>query len=158
MLKRWKNQWFFHHKVWFRGRYRPGHHPMTHHVDQHVSLDNTCTSFCVRNVLKKHCAPYNVPGGYAGGAGIDLLGQLCSAFQFNFSILWRRWLPVRDEPVAAFTTIIHHSLSRPACFCKSTNSLSSKPEKEQKLFLTFFLVKDMVLVLVIYRVQKQFHF
>ena len=26
---------------------------MTHHVDQRVSLDNTCMWFCVRNVLKK---------------------------------------------------------------------------------------------------------
>ena len=29
------------------------HHPMTHHVDQCVSLNNRCTWFCVRNVLKK---------------------------------------------------------------------------------------------------------
>ena len=133
MLKRWKNQWFFHHKVWFHGRYRPGHHPMIHHVDQHVSLDNTCTWFCVRNVLKKHCAPYNVPEGYATRAGIDLLGQLCFAL-ICFSV--QLFLPLTSLVASAgwacgfyHNVIIHHSLSRPACFCKSSNSLSSKPEK-----------------------------
>ena len=64
-----------------------GHHPMTHHVDQRVSLDNTGMWFCVRRGLATKSGNHRALGYIASVSRTTVALQLLLQYHFNLRIL-----------------------------------------------------------------------